>query len=367
MNKQERLYSLDALRGFDMFFIVGGAAFIKAVFGLFPSSFSDFMIRQMAHVDWHGFTFYDMIFPLFLFVAGVSFPYSLANSRGKGYTNSKIAITIVKRGMKLIIFGFVFNGILTLDFENMRYASVLGRIGVAWMIAALIYVFGDIKWSIGISFVILIGYYLLSLFLINPTARAGISPFSLEGSFAAWLDANYFIGKTLKPTYEPEGYLSTLPAIVTAMLGIITGNFLKSKRYIAQKKVLLMFVASVALIIIGLWWNYFFPINKNLWTSSYVCFVGGLSLLLLTVFYYIIDVLKFRKWSFVFVVIGMNSITIYMAQKIVNFKHIAKFLGGGTVELFPVIYQPLISSIIYLVIIWCFLYFLYRKNIFLKV
>ncbi|MEA4935286.1 MAG: DUF5009 domain-containing protein [Paludibacter sp.] len=367
MNQQERLYSLDALRGFDMFFIVGGAAFIKAFFGLFPSSFSDFVIKQMYHVDWHGFTFYDMIFPLFLFIAGVSFPYSLARSYEKGYTNSKIAAVIVKRGMKLIIFGFVFNGILTLDFENMRYASVLGRIGIAWMIAALIFVFGDIKWSIGVSLLILTGYYLVSLFLMNPNAPAGTSPFSIEGSFAAWLDANYFPGRTFDAAYEPQGYLSTLPAIVTALLGILTGNFLKSKRYIAQKKVLLMFVASVVLILTGLLWNNFFPINKNLWTSSYVCFAGGLSLLLLTVFYYIIDVLKFRKWSFVFVVIGMNSITIYMAQKIVDFKHIARFLGSGTVEVFPVNFQPLISSIIYLLIIWSFLYFLYRKKIFLKV
>lgn len=367
MEKHERLHSLDALRGFDMFFIIGGAAFIKAFFGLFPSSVSDFMIGQMYHVDWHGFTFYDMIFPLFLFIAGVSFPYSLAVSRKKGLSERRIILTIVKRGIKLILLGFVFNGILKLDFESMRYASVLGRIGIAWMIAALIYMHVSVKWSVIISMLILIGYNLINVLLINPDAPAGTSPLSIEGSIVAWFDVNFLPGKTLLSTHDPLGILSTFPAIVTAVLGMLTGTFLKNTKWIEQKKVLLMSLFSLLMIGVGLLWDLFLPINKMLWSSSYVIFAGGLSLLLLTGFYYVIDVLKFKRWSFFFIVIGLNSITVYMAQKIINFNQIAAFLGGGTVKLFSETYQPLVISVVYLAVIWSFLYFLYRNKIFLKV
>lgn len=367
MNNQARLYSLDALRGFDMFFIIGGAELIKALCTLFPSAFSLFLAGQMSHVDWHGFTFYDMIFPLFLFIAGVSFPYSLAQSRRKVRPTKAILLSILKRGMKLIILGFIFNRLLALDFQTMRYASVLGRIGIAWMLAATIYTLGGKKWAIGISAFILIGYYLLCAFVTSPTSPLGASPFSIEGSIVTWFDVHYLPGRCLEGTYDPLGLLSTFPAIVTALFGMLTGNFLKNNLLPENRKVVWMFIFAACLVLVGLLWNNFFPINKKLWTSSYVCFAGGLSLFLLTFLYWIIDVLKFKKWSFVFIVIGLNSITIYMAQKIVDFSYIAKFIGGGTVSLFPDTLQPLIHAAVYVLVVWSFLYFLYRKNIFLKV
>jgi predicted acyltransferase len=367
MDKHERLYSLDALRGFDMFFIIGGATLIKSLFNISSSPFSDFILGQMSHVKWHGFAFYDMIFPLFLFIAGVSFPYSLASSRNKGFSESKIIITVVKRGLKLVFFGLIFNAFLKFDFENMRYASVLGRIGIAWMLAALLYIRFDIKWIIVFSAIILIGYYLLNLLIVSPNTHPDSLPFSVESSIVGWFDVKYLPGKTYLETHDPEGILSTFPAIVTALLGMLTGRFLRDKSQVEQKKVIVMLIASFLLIVSGLVWDVFFPINKMLWTSSFVLFVGGLSLLLLTIFYYVIDVCKMKKWSFFFKVIGMNSITIYMAQRIVNFKQITDFFGGGIVKLFSETYQPLIFSIFYLVIIWSFLYFLYHHKIFLKV
>ena len=172
MKKQERLESLDALRGFDMFFIVGGSVFIADLANLFPSGFSTFVSGQMHHVDWHGFAFYDMIFPLFLFIAGVSFPYSLATSRKKGLSNKKILMTLVKRAFKLILLGLLINGFMKLDFVKFsdgsinldfggtRFASVLGRIGIAWMFGAAIYMYLGKKWSIITGVALLIGYYL---------------------------------------------------------------------------------------------------------------------------------------------------------------------------------------------------------------
>lgn len=366
MNKNERLESLDALRGFDMFFIIGGATFIKAIAELFPSKLSTFTSMQMSHVDWHGFAFYDMIFPLFLFIAGVSFPFSYEKSISNGKSNTQILTTIFKRTLKLIVLGLIINKALSLNFP-IRYASVLGRIGIAWMFGTIIYMYGGRKWSVVIGSALLIGYYFLCAFVPNPTFQPGQDIFSAEGSIVCWFDVKFLPGRVLETTYDPEGLLSTIPAISTALLGILTGSFLKNNKIKQTHKVYYMLGMSTLLIIVGLLWSYIFPINKKLWTSSYVCFAGGLSLLLLAIFYLIIDVLKWRKWAFPFTVIGLNSITIYVAQRVFNFHHATNFLGGGIVNLFPEAARPTIYAICYLLIIWSFLYFLYRKKIFLKV
>jgi predicted acyltransferase len=176
-------------------------------------------------------------------------------------------------------------------------------------------------------------------------------------------------GKLYLGNHDPEGILSTIPAISTALLGMFTGEFLMSQRLNDKplKKVLFMALAAICLMIIGQVWNLFFPINKNLWTSSFVCFVGGLSLLLFTLFYLIIDVWNFRKWAFVFVVIGMNPITIYLAERIINFRATSKFFFGGLISYFPEAWAPFLNGLAITTVGWVFLYILYRKKIFLKV
>ena len=176
-------------------------------------------------------------------------------------------------------------------------------------------------------------------------------------------------GKLYLGNHDPEGILSTLPAISTALLGMFTGEFIMSQ-YLNNKplrKVLFMFIAAVCLMITGQLWNLVFPINKNLWTSSFVCFVGGLSLLLFSVFYLIIDVWNYRKWAFFFVVIGMNPITIYLAERIINFNSASKFFFGGLIPLFPNAWVPFLDGIAITAVGWTFLYILYRKRIFLKI
>lgn len=367
MNTHERLDSLDALRGFDMFFIIGGSVLIKAVAKLFPSEFSTFISTQMGHVPWHGFTFYDMIFPLFLFIAGVSFPFSMEKSRANGVTTPQLIRKIFFRALKLFLLGLVINKALNLDVENTRYASVLGRIGIAWMAGAVIYTYGGKKWSAIAAGVILIGYYLLAAFVPSPDAPAGASVFSADGSIVCWFDVQFLPGKVLEGNYDPEGILSTIPAVATALLGILTGVLLKTEEITQYRKVVFMVVAAVGLIGTGLLWNELFPVNKKLWTSSYVCFAGGLSLLLLSLFYWLIDVLHFKKWAFFFSVIGLNSITIYVAQRVFNFHHAADFLGGGVVRLFGESWQAFVYAVVYMAVVWFFLYFLYQKKIFLKV
>ncbi|MDO5571094.1 MAG: DUF5009 domain-containing protein [Bacteroidales bacterium] len=369
-NLAPRLQSLDTLRGCDMFFIMGGGAFFASICAFFPdSSVASAIANQFKHVPWNGFAFEDMIFPLFLFIAGISFPYSLDNSKRKNLSSTKIHLNVIRRGIVLILLGIVYNGFFHLDFENMRCASVLGRIGLAWMFSALIFLHTNTKQRGFVAALILIGYWLLITFVPAPDGDG--NPFSKEGSLVGYIDRLFMPGVLLyRGVHDPEGLLSAVPAIATAMFGMLTGEFVKSKKFniSESKKVLYLIVCGVALIIIGKLWNIVFPINKNLWSSSFVCFVGGISLIAFSVFYYLIDVKGLKGWTLAFRVIGMNSITIYLAQSMINFRYTANYFFGGFIALFEnETMQNLLNSSIYIITCWLFLYFLYKKNIFLKV
>ena len=166
--KDERLLSIDALRGFDMLFIMGGAALLVALAEWFPCSFTQALAEQMDHVEWHGLRHHDTIFPLFLFIAGISFPFSLAKQRQKGRSAWAIHRKVIVRGLMLVFLGVVYNGLLDFDFENLRYASVLGRIGLAWMFAALIFIHTGWKARVGITALLLVGYWLVAGFIPAP-------------------------------------------------------------------------------------------------------------------------------------------------------------------------------------------------------
>ena len=372
MEKQKqprRLLSLDTLRGFDMFFIMGGSSLLVALVTLCPTPFFQTIAEQMEHVEWHGLSHHDTIFPLFLFIAGISFPFSLEKQRLSGKGERAIYKKLIQRGITLVILGCIYNGFLNhLDFANLRYASVLARIGLGWMFAALIFMSTKRMIRICITVVILIGYWILMAFIPVPDV-SGAGPFTLEGNWVGYVDRLLLPGKLHQGFFDPEGLLSTVPAIATAMLGMLTGELVKSEKegLTDQKKVLYMVVAGLLLLVIGLVWNLVFPINKKLWTSSFVCVVGSYSVLMFALFYYVVDVLNFRKWTLFFSVIGTNSITIYMAQKFINFSYTSKALFGGVVDLMPESVQPMFSSIGYIAVCWGFLYFLYRQRIFLKV
>lgn len=371
MEKQkqsQRLLSLDALRGFDMFFIMGGGSLFVALATLVPTPFFESIAAQMSHAKWGaGFTFEDIIFPLFLFIAGISFPFSLEKQRERGMSEAAIYKKIIRRGITLVVLGFVYNGLLNLNFETQRYASVLARIGLGWMFGALIFVNTRTITRVWIVAAILIGYWLL-LFIPAPDGN-GEELFTREGNLACYIDRLLLPGRLHGGNYDPEGILSTLPAIGTALLGMFTGEFVKLRRegLTETKKVVYMLAVGGCLLAIGLLWGLFFPINKYLWTSSFVCTVGGISAILFAVFYYIVDVKECRGWTLFFTVIGTNSITIYLAQVFINFTFTANAIFGGFIGLFPETAQPLLGAIAYIAVCWGFLYFLYRQRIFLKV
>lgn len=366
--ESKRLLSLDALRGFDMLFIMGGAGFVIALNTLMPCSFFEALAEQMSHAEWHGLTHHDTIFPLFLFIAGISFPFSLAKQKASGKSHSAIITKIIRRGLTLVALCIIYNGLLKWQFDDMRYAGVLAHIGLAWMFAALLYVFCKTRTRAIIAAAILIGYWLLLTFVPAPDAN-GADPFSMEGSIVGYIDRQFLPGRLYREIHDPEGILSLLPSIVTAMLGMFTGEFVRLKKsgLTETKKVGYMLLAGIALLAIGLLWSTVFPINKNLWTSSFVCTVGAYSVIMFALFYYIIDVKGYRRWTTFFAVIGMNSITIYIAQSFINFRYTANKIFGGTIALLPEDAQPLLQSSVYIATCWLFLYFLYKQKIFLKV
>ena len=365
-----RLASLDALRGFDMLFIIGFAAFLGWICRLFPDGDNFCLAKQMGHVAWDGLRHHDTIFPLFLFIAGISFPFSYAKMQEKGRTRWQIYWKIIRRGLILFFFGLLCNGLLKFHWSDMRIWSVLARIGLAWMFAALLFI--NFKPSVRavIAVVILVGYWLLLRFVPAPDAPAGAGPFSFEGNLVGYVDRCLFPGHLYKGdggVFDPEGTLSTLPAIVTAMMGMFTGEWVRRKSVSENKKVLWMVTAAAVLLVVGLVWSRWFPLNKKLWSSTFVLVVAAYSLALFALFYWIIDVKGWKKWSFPLAVIGMNSITIYMAPRIIDFKYATNFFIGGLCSFMGPVWAKIVWYIGFLALEWLFLYFLYKKKIFLRV
>ncbi|BAV09342.1 Predicted acyltransferase [Filimonas lacunae] len=372
-----RLLSLDALRGFDMFWIISGEHIVHALAKTTKHPFWLWLSSQLHHVVWNGFTFYDMIFPLFLFIAGVSMPYSMQSKMAKAGVASaaelpfavkkKLVLSMLRRTCILVVLGMVVNGLLKFDgYENTRFASVLGRIGIAWFFAALIYLNtsfrAQIIWFAGL----LLGYWAAMMWIPVPGFGAGV--LTMEGSFESYVDRLLLPGKLHDGIHDPEGVLSTIPAIGTALLGMFTGRLLQLQKIPAMQKVFYLLGAALVLLLAGWCWGLVFPINKRLWTSSFVLYTGGWSVLFLSVFYLVIDVWGFTKWAFPFVLIGTNSIIIYLcAEGLVNFHTTADFLFEGLINYTPDAWQPVYTALSVTVVQLLLLYFLYRNKIFLKV
>jgi len=362
-----RLYSLDALRGFDMFWIMGAEEIVNTMARATNSPFWQAFANQLTHPDWNGFHMYDLIFPLFLFMAGVSSPFSVGRELEKGNDNQKILWRVIKRGLILVILGvFHNNGLQHLkSFAEIRFGSVLGRIGLAYMFANIIFIYSKRNTQIIWFWGCIIGYWLLLKFTSAPGFPRG--DLTMPGNFTSYVDRLFLPGKLYLGIHDPEGFLATLPAIGTALLGILTGSYLKKSAHHGARKSAGMAVAGVGFILLALIWNMDFPINKNLWSSSFVCLVGGISLLFLSLFYYVIDVKGYKKWAFFFKVIGMNSILIYLSGHFINWEFATHGAFGWLGELSPVLWAPVVMAICYVMIKWAFLYFMYRQKLFLKV
>ncbi|MEY3173670.1 MAG: hypothetical protein RLZZ436_1584 [Planctomycetota bacterium] len=357
-----RLLSLDALRGFDMFWIMGGDALASALLNRYPSPATAAMKLQLEHVDWEGFRFYDLIFPLFLFLVGCVIPFSLHK-----YSQQPQAAVgrILRRTTLLILLGLICNGLLNFAPGQLRWCGVLQRIGICYGCAALLFLSLTPRRLLAATCVILLGYWALLAFVPAPGSSPG--DYSKSGNLAGWVDRTVLPGVILKPWYgdgDNEGLLSTIPAIATPLIGCLAGIWLRSQRT-GTVKALGLVAAGVALLGAGTAWGQVFPIIKNLWTSSFVLVAAGWSLLLTAVFYFVIDVLGFRRWAFPFTVIGVNAIAIYVVPRFIDFDHLTSFFLAGAARLSGD-WRAVVLTAGVLVAEWLFLLWLYRSRTFLR-
>ena len=386
MDKSQRLMSLDALRGADMFCIIGGSSLVLALCAIFGAK-DCWLAEQMTHVVWHGFRHHDTIFPLFLFLAGVSWPYSLAGQRARGKSTAAIVRKILVRMTLLVFLGFASSKFFEFDFANVRYAHVLGHIGIGWAVAALLALFvRSFAVRFGVLVAILVGYWALLTFVPAPDAAAlaaskdpaiakkvaeyaafGTDGFSFVGNLVGWVDRNYLPGKMHELVFDPEGILSSIPAVATAMLGVFSGELLRRTDVSGNRKTLLLLGAGIVSTVACLAWEPWCPINKKIWTSTFVLAAGAYSFASLALFYWIIDVLGWRRWAFFFRVIGMNAITIYLLMRFVQFRAISKYFFSGVAGLGDGSWSKVALIAGQILVEWLLLLFLYRKNTFLKV
>lgn len=389
--------SLDALRGFDMFWIIGADSLVYALNEMSRSRPTQFLANQLEHADWEGFHFYDLIFPLFIFMAGVSTVFSLGKIIGEVGRAGALK-RIVRRSLLLFALGIFYSGGFSHRWPDIRLMGVLNRIALAYFFTGLLLCFFRPRALIAICAGLLIGYWALMTFVpfpdVRPTPQIQViaketgftksSQLNLTGTnfirgtfiegvnLANYLDQKYLPGRKYDGTWDPEGILSTLPAIATCLLGAFAGFLLKNQAVDDRRKVIYLLMFGVTGIALGWLWGLQFPVIKKIWTSSYVLVAGGYSAILLGAFYQVVDVWKWRKWCRPFVWIGMNSIAIYLASGVISdFHGIATRLVGGDIQSFldqhaGKGFGELTIVMVGLLVGFGFARFLYQRKIFLR-
>ena len=358
--------SLDTLRGFDMAMLVGGCAILSALADATNMAWVDALEKQVHHVSWEGFRFYDLIFPLFMFISGAAIPYGITSKLEKGIPSRVLFKKILWRFIVLVIFGIIYNGATRSGFTDLRYASVLGQIGFGYFFAALIFLYVRrpgriVLWLTGIMAAVAV------LHLFIPAPGYGAGSFEKGANLSAWLDQLLIPGRLHNETFDPEGVLCMVSAVAVTLMGGLSGYVIRSLNGSMQKKALWLALGGVLAIVLALALSPVYPIIKKMWTVSFVLLAGGVSAVLLSLFYYVIDVKGINKWTPFFIVFGMNSITIYMGVKILSFGRASNFFLGWTKVHISEAWGDVFLAIGVLILQWALMLFLYRKKIFLRV
>lgn len=370
--KSDRLLSLDVFRGTT----IAGMILVNN-----PGDWGN-IYPPLKHAEWNGCTPTDYIFPFFLFIVGVAITFSLSKRKEEGTDQKKLIYQIIKRSLILFLLGLIMAGFPYFDLSTIRIPGVLQRIAVVYLISAILFLKTNIRTQ-GILFVtLLIVYWILMTFI--PVPSIGYANLEPTTNLAAYFDNLLLNGHLWKVTkvWDPEGILSTLPAISTTLSGIFLGYWLKKKEIDDNEKTVWIFAAGIILLLLGIFWDPFFPINKSLWTSSYVLYTSGLALLFFAMCYWFIDIKKIKWWIKPFEVYGMNAITVFFLSGL-----LAKTMGiiklsntdGTEISLKGFLYQtyftpyfsPINASLLWALIYVLFwlgiMWILYQKKIFIKV
>lgn len=373
-DKQQRILSIDALRGFDMLWIVGLGTLVGHAGQALGTPFGNAIAGQMEHAFWEGLNFFDMIFPLFVFLAGASWPFSLDSQRRKGASNGHIALRILKRFLILFALGLVYGNFFKFDFAHLRFNSVLGRVGFGWAVAAATLLFCRRLRSVVFWAAVIFAAYALVSWLA-PVLSGSANPWSPRQAAAPylidqWITPGRTVGKVLANGKANgfEGFFSAFGCIPTAFLGMFCGMMLKCREWSQAKKSAMLAVFAAALLAAGgVSLLLGCPCVKPSWNPTYILVSGGISAAALALFHWIIDVKGFTKWCFPFQVIGMNSITVYMFHRLFDLRYTSKRFMWGLSDMVPPQWHDAVISFGAVAVAWLAMYWLYRKKIFIKV
>jgi predicted acyltransferase len=383
VSSSKRYLAVDLLRGLTIAFMI-----------LVNDNGSERAFWALKHAEWNGFTPTDLVFPTFLFLVGASIVFSTESRLARGVARASLFAHTVRRAVIILLLGFVVNSAPFFHLSSLRYYGVLPRIAVCYFIVASLYIWirrpagsaagqPTIADKVGILVGCLVGYYLLMRFV--PVPGFGMPGRDLpfldhDGNIVAWLDRQIFSAKHLyEGTRDPEGLLSTIPALGTTLIGVLAGLFLRSSTRSDSRKALGLAVAGVSGVVLGLLWNPWFPLNKKLWTSSFVLYAAGWSLLILAAFWFLVQVRGYRRGTWPLLVFGTNAIAAYVLSELMaaclgnvrvgahsnvlrwTAEHIAAFMPS-----YPAL-GSLAYSLLYVLVCWLIVLPLYRKKIFIKI
>ncbi|HEY5075810.1 MAG TPA: DUF5009 domain-containing protein [Pyrinomonadaceae bacterium] len=372
LNRDNRLVSLDVFRGIT----IAGMVLVNN-----PGSWAH-IYWPLDHAEWNGWTPTDLIFPFFLFIVGVAIPLAFGKRIERGDSRRALFLKVLYRSVVIFLLGEFLAGFPYFHFSTIRIPGVLQRIAVCYFFASIIFLTTRARTLALIAVVLLVVYWLLMKHVPVPGYYVG--DLTKEGSLASYIDRSIFGPHIWKQgiVYDPEGLLSTMGALATTLFGVLTGNLIRSKDRTPIEKVAHMFIAGVCCVIVGWIWNAWFPINKSLWTSSYVFFTGGLALQFLALCYWLIDIKGFQRWTKPFVIFGVNAIVLFEGTGIM-----ARLMGlikiprsdGSRPSVQAFIYNNAYASwlapnraslafAISFILLWLFfMWLLYRKNIIIKI
>ena len=371
----QRLVSLDALRGFYFIWILGADGAVIALADMMRArggalaTAGNVLRAQMTHPYWEGLRFYDLIFPLFIFITGVAITLALPKQVARE-GKAKAHLRVAKRALLLYVLGIIYYGGLSGDFDHIRYVGVLQRIAICYLVASILFLNLDWRGLAAATAALIVGYWALMTFV--PVPGIGAGSFAPNANLANWLDTQFLPGRMWDKTRDPEGLLSTLPAIATCLIGVMSGLVLVRLDLGASRKSAWLIGGGIVMTAAGYVWALQMPLIKSIWSPSFVLATGGLSAILLGVFHQVIDVWGYKRWTPVFVWIGANAITLYLLNALMGFDVPARRIAGGefgaTLDalLLPGI-GALLVNLVALGLVIALAWYLYQRKIFLRV
>ena len=358
-----RITAVDALRGFDLFWIIGGGAVITQLANIFPSQITEFMSVQLTHVEWEGFRFYDLIFSLFLFIVGVALPFSFRKRLERSPSKAALWPHIIKRFIILWILGMTIQGnLLDYDPDKLKlYSNTLQAIASGYLIASVFILYLRISWQFTGTILLMIVYW--GFLALVPVPGYGPGVITPDGNFAIYID-KLVLGQFQDGTAY-TWIISSLNFGAIVMMGVFCGYLLQSEQKI-NKKVLQLLIAGVVCIIVGGIWSIWLPSVKHIFTSSFVLFSGGICILSLALFLWLIDGLNFKKGFAFFTIIGMNAIFAYCASHLFEFGLVADVVVEGLKQ-YSAEWYRFLRSLVGFGVLFLLLWQMYKHKIFIKI